>query len=1252
MAIEFNEDQINVINSRGKDVLVSAAAGSGKTAVLVERIVRLVSEGDNPIDIDRLLVVTFTNAAAAEMRERVSSAIEERILKEPNNEHLQKQAVLVHNAHICTIDSFCGYVLRNNFNEVDVEPGYRTPDSGEIALLQKDVFTELFEEHYSEQDEEKRKAFTELVEFYAPNGNDEILEEIISGLYKTSQSMAFPEEWLAKQKNAVIPRSVEEFEQTDYVQEFINNQLKIELKTIRDLYKKAVEITQMPDGPYFYGELLEKELEIIEKVLEASSFDEIGDRLRKIAFDRLPSAKKNDVYNTELKDLAQGIRGKCKKKIGALISNEFSYPLEVQMKREIECIKIVRTLIEVTEDFTKKYEALKKDKKLMEFSDVAHAATRILVSKDDNGNLVPTASALELGKKFDEILIDEYQDTNGIQEALLNAVCCDRQRGQHMFMVGDVKQSIYKFRKAKPELFVNKYKDYAQNPVGKERIDLKMNFRSRHEVLRITNVIFSHIMDENYGGVDYDDKAALYYGAKYPDASDINKPELLLIKELSDDEDSTIEQEVRVIARRIKELIKTQKITYKEKDPETKEEVNKLRDCRFSDIVILLSSYKGWENAFRKIFNANGIPVYIQNSTGYFDTTEVSNVLNFLRIIDNPTRNVPMFAALKSHFGGFTDEEIARIRVISSDKKSVNLYENLNMALNNDCIDSNLQEKIQKFIQKLQLYRKMATYESVRKLLYRIFEDSFYLEYVSALPAGSVRKANVEMLLVKAGDFEKTSYRGLFHFIRYIEQLQKYNTEEGEADIQEENADVVRIMTIHKSKGLEFPVAIICGLHKSFNDKDSESNFVIDDTLGIASKYMDSASRCRFETTHRKVVSTKIKVDTRAERLRLLYVAMTRAKEKLIMTGVICKEDKIEKAFEKYLTARTETSWRLSRGELDCNSLLEYIIKALIRHPSIESLFEITNTQMNPVREIPCEFDFCKDESVDDIDIRFADSSELDNFNIIEEAAREYTANELMDIDFRNIHSQKFYEEILTRFNFEYPHNGLANLFTKTSVSELKMAALAEEGEPVKELFNEEELKPYVPSFRREKEEISGTTRGSAFHRVLELLDFVELTKDSLSHSQRIEAINKEMDSFVLDERLTKEYRDAVVTEKIATFLESKLAKRMAKADEEGHLYREQPFVYGISATRLNKDFPSDEKILIQGIIDAFFIEDGKIVLMDYKTDVINEGKELVDRYRTQLDYYKEALEAARGLAVSEMILYSFNLLDEIKVDM
>lgn len=1252
MAIEFNDDQNNVINSRGKDVLVSAAAGSGKTAVLVERIVRLVSEGDNPIDIDRLLVVTFTNAAAAEMRERVSAALEERILKDPNNEHLQKQAVLVHNAHICTIDSFCGYVLRNNFNEVDVEPGYRTPDSGEIALLQKDVLKELFEERYSEQDEEKRKAFIDLVEFYAPNGNDEILEEIISGLYKTSQSMAFPEEWLEKQKNIAIPRTVEEFEQTDYVQEFINNQLKIELKTIHDLYKKAVEIAQMPDGPYFYGQVLEDELEMVEKVLEATSFEEIGDRLRKISFNKLPGGKKSDAFNEDLKDIAKGIRDKCKKMIGKLISNEFSYPLEVQMKREIECMKVIRTLIEVTVDFTGKYEALKRDKKLMEFSDVAHAATRILVSKDDKGNLGPTAAALELGKKFDEILIDEYQDTNGIQEALLNAVCCDRQRGQHMFMVGDVKQSIYKFRKAKPELFINKYKNYALNPEGKERIDLKMNFRSRYEVLRITNVIFSHIMDESYGGVDYDDKAALYYGAKYPEVPEINKPELMLIQELSDDEDGRIEQEVKVIAGRIKELIKTQKITYKDKDPDTKEEVNKLRNCRFSDIVILLSSYKGWENAFRKIFNANGIPVYIQNSTGYFDTTEVSNVLNFLRTIDNPTRNVPMFASLKSHFGGFTDEEIARIRVISGDKKNVNLYDNLNMAINNDCIDSNLQEKIQKFIQKLQLYRGMATYEPVRKLLYRIFEDSYYLEYVSALPAGSVRKANVEMLLVKAGDFEKTSYHGLFHFIRYIEQLQKYNTEEGEADIQEENADVVRIMTIHKSKGLEFPVTILCGLHKNFNDQDSNDGFVVDDSLGIASKYMDISSRCRYETIHRKVISTKIKVDTRAERLRLLYVAMTRAKEKLIMTGVIGKEDKIEKCFSKYLTARTENTWRLSRGELDCNSLLDYILKALIRHPSIEKLFEITNVQLKPVKEIPCEYDFCKDENVDDIDISLVDSSRIDDMNLLDEAVREYTSGELMDINFRDIRSRKYYEEVLTRFNFVYTHSNLSNLYTKTSVSELKMAALAEEGEPVKELFNEPELKPYVPSFRREKEEISGTTRGSAFHRVLELLDFTKLTSDSLNHSQRIAEINKDMDSFVLDERLTKEYRDAVVTDKIATFLESNLAKRMARADEKGLLYREQPFVYGISAARINKEFPTDEKILIQGIIDAFFIEDGKIVLMDYKTDVIDRGQELIDRYRTQLDYYKEALEAARGLAVSEMILYSFNLLDEIKVDL
>ncbi|MBO4808753.1 MAG: helicase-exonuclease AddAB subunit AddA [Lachnospiraceae bacterium] len=1236
MGFDYTPDQKKVIETRNKDILVSAAAGSGKTAVLVERIAQMIYDENHPVDIDRLLVVTFTNAAAGEMRERIGEAIQKRILENPDSKHLARQAVLLHNAKICTLDSFCSNVLRNNFNDVDAEPSYRTPDNAEIILMQQDVLSEMLEDCFGETDEEKKRKFLDCVEFFSPEVDENKLEEIILKLYKIAQSAPFPDEWLNAWESEPIPETFEELEKSAFMKDFLNI-VRETLEYVSSLYKEARNLVESPDGPAVYGELVDNEADVIESLQKIDSYSKLYKAVGAMSYDRLPNCK-DDTVNPFKKERVKKLREEAKKQIKNLTDKYLKTSEDVLLYREQVCMKAIRGMIGLARMFTERYEAYKKDRNIMEFSDVAHAALKILVSGiDEDGNPIPTATAVELSSKFDEILVDEYQDTNYIQEYILRALSKDKSKN-HLFMVGDVKQSIYRFRKARPELFIEKYDDFKAGGPDRERIDLQKNFRSRSEVLKITNDIFSRIMDRSYGGIDYDEDAALYEGADYPESS-FAKPEFLITYTGEDSEKDVREAEAELIADKILSMVGKIKVW----DKDEKE----MRLCKYKDIVILFRK-ADWGNIFTPIFEEKGIPFYAENTVGFYETSEVRDVLQFLRVIDNPTRDVAMFGSLKSRFGGFSDEEIARIRVISGDKTKSKLYDDLHNSINNDCIDSILQEKIQKFLQSLQLYRELSKHMPVRELLNKIFDDNCYLEYVSALPSGARRLANARLLLAKAGDFEKTSFHGLFHFVRYIEQLEKHEADEGEAGLNDENADVVRIMTIHKSKGLEFPVTIIGGLSGKFNDMDAINAFVCDDDLGIGTMYIDVANRFKAGSIHRNVISAKLKRDSRAEELRVLYVAMTRAKEKLVLTAALKKPEELVNMVNGALGIRSLDSWRLPKYMLDCDNYLQYIMKALIRHPAIEPMLDELEIERDTVKSIPCPYTFCNDESEDDIEIRVVTEEDLAFSEGKRIAGMEFTKDSLLLGDALNTYDSKYYDDVMTNFKFVYPYENLKELFTKTSVSELKMAALAEEGEPVKELFNEEEIKPYIPGFKREKSEVSGTTRGSAFHKLMELVDIGKYTEGNFSKEEGRRELLADIENFVKEDLMTREYADAIIPDKILEFFATDLAIRMGKAQKKGLLYREQPFVYGIAANKIKPEFPEDEKILIQGIIDAFFVEDDRIILMDYKTDVINSEAELKERYKIQLDYYKAALERGREIPVAQTYIYSFHFGSQI----
>lgn len=1266
MGVVYTEDQQKVIDLRDRNILVSAAAGSGKTAVLTERIMARLKDEKDRLDIDRLLVVTFTNAAAAEMRERIRQKIMECLEREPGNEHLQKQATLIHNAQITTIDSFCLFVIRNNFNDIGLDPGFRIGDEGELKLMKQDVLAELLEEKFAQAEEE----FLYCVECYSTGSRETLLEENILKLYEFSMSYPFPEEWLEEREADYHIESVEELEGSALGRAAV----LANSRTIRDCIEsigQAIRICEQPDGPYMYGELLEKEREMLLRLSGTGTLSEMETAIEKIRFDRLPS-KKDDSVSPLKRENVKEIRNRIKENIQDIREKYFFQPLTKSVEQSRACERAVRQLTRLTIAFKRKFDERKREKNLIDFSDMEHFALDILIKRGENGELIPTATAMDYRAYFKEIMIDEYQDSNLVQEYLLSSISGEAEGNYNRFMVGDVKQSIYKFRLARPEIFMEKYMEYDTTDSKRQRIDLHQNFRSRKEVIDSVNFIFYQLMGRELGGISYDEKAALLFGADFlpglPESCEWDDDtELLLVeKPGKEDELSAKMSEAYAIAKRIKRLLKENQVTDKES--------GKLRPVSYKDIVVLLRTNSGWDEEFRKVFSEEGIPSYITSKTGYFKTTEIQTVLQFLRVLDNPLQDIPLFGVLHSVFGGFDEEETALIKVLTDGKveKSALFFERLQyMAVGmqedlpeKEAEESALQEKAKCFLDKIDRYRDMVSYLSIHELLQMILSENNYFLYVTALPGGEQRRANVAMLLEKAIAFEQTSYHGLFHFIRYMEQMEKYDVDYGEAGTFEEEADVVRIMSIHKSKGLEFPICFVAGLSKKFNMQDTTKPLIADIDMGIGTDFIDPKARICSKTLRKNVMAGKMRLDNIAEELRILYVALTRAKEKLILTGCV---DKPPEKISALSTLLTHKETLLPYGTVaGAGSYMDLLLAALIRHPAMQKIMqengieggnetgsELFGKEFGEMRKAPVKIELIGTEELVKTEVEeqvlFTGRKEkLENFQSLWELQdKEKYLTEKPSLESQGnmpetLIDKELYVNLKEKFSFVYPYENLSGLYTKTTVSELKKAGQNEELDFSVHLIEEEEVVPYIPGFMKEAEEVSGTTRGSAMHKIMELLDFGTVT-DRAGILAQMEAERKEG-------RLSEEFYDAIRVGRIEVFLKSDLCKRMRIADEKGLLYRESPFVYGISAEHLNRKFPKEETVLIQGIVDVYFEEEGELVVADYKTDVVKEEKELIERYQVQLDYYAEALEKLTGKSVKEKIIYSFYLGREISL--
>ncbi len=1244
MKPEWSPQQRQVIDLRNRNLLVSAAAGSGKTAVLVERIIQKIMDENHPTDIDRLLIVTFTNAAASEMRERIGTAIEQALEKQPENVRLQRQQTLLHNAQITTIHSFCLYVIRNYFHRIELDPEFRVAEEGELKLLKSDVLDRVLEQYY----QEAKPEFLTLSETIATGKTDEPLKETILKLFDFAMSYPWVEEWLENCKKPFQVKTPEEFERLPLAEELlsylrsITGQWALQMKICRELSLEE-------DGPQMYAELLSRETEAMERIESSSTYQQYYERIRGFSFGRLAAARKYS-GDPRKKEQVQKLRNEVKSSVKK-VTEQFFFQNPEEMIADLGKNRpTVDMLIEVTLAFLHGFAEKKREKNLLDFNDLEHFALKILV---DETTHEPSRTAAELRKNYEEIMIDEYQDSNYVQETILKAVSREAEHSNNIFMVGDVKQSIYRFRMARPELFMEKYNSYTQEDSPNQRIDLYMNFRSRPQVIQTVNDIFYRIMKEDIGNITYSKQAALYPGASFPEGEEGIFDTRFLVVEPEEDrkEQSVQELEARAVGMEIQRLMKEQQVTSQMKGAE---QPGSFRPVRYSDMVILLRSMTGWADTFGKVLGEMGIPVRAASGTGYFSAVEVQTALNLLRILDNPRQDIPMASVLASPIVGLTGEDLALIRtafpgekfyqaVMHFSEKNGERDETQTPAdagtgpegrehTGKGCMLSRTQQKkLTAFLELLDKFRRKVSYTPIHELLYQVLEETGYQAYVYALPGGQVKQANLEMLVEKAIAYETTSYRGLFHFIRYMEQLQKYEMDFPMAE-GEEAEDAVRIMSIHKSKGLEFPVVFVSGLGKMFNSQDVRERVVLHPRLGIGMDVVDCKRRLRTPGLTRQFLARKITMENVGEELRVLYVALTRAREKLILTGVL---KKAEEKIAAVSPVTSEDGFLTFLSRLNSNTFLQFLLLAGACSPQ------------------SCPVAIIKQAELEAGEVQQAAEDGLTGIELLaglEEADTEWQ------------------EKVAQRLTCTYPFEEEVTMKTKVSVSELKHRILdrilaEEEGEPEipaatdekragnfqEETESEEETPPEtspekercVPAFMEGvQEENTGARRGTAMHRVLECYDFTENPESLEEQLQRMEE----------EQKISRELLDLISVPSLKKFLRTGLGVRMKQAAEQKKLCREKPFVMGKKACEVLKESSSGEMILIQGIIDVFFEEEDGIVLLDYKTDHVKNGQQLADRYRLQLDLYQEAIERAVGKKVKEKLLYSFCLEETVPV--
>lgn len=1228
---KWTEEQLKAIETRRCNLLIAAAAGSGKTAVLVERIIRIITNEESPVDIDRLLVVTFTSAAASEMRERIASAITKALEKSPNSKNLQKQLTLLSRANITTMHSFCLDVIKNNFHIIDLDPAFRILDETEGMLLRSEVLEELFEDKYENDDKE----FLDLVEAYSDSKSDDKLKDIVLDLYKFSMSGPWPQRWLRDKSEEFNIGTIEDLDKSSWMKVFIEN-LVIELQGLISMEEKALELCEETSGLEPYIDTFRDDITMLQMIYEhlGAGVVEIYNRLSSASFSKLKTVRKANVSDENVQSRVKAIRDDVKKKINKLRDEIFSMTPDEMLHSVKSSYPYMKTLSNLVIEFQDKFSNAKKERGALDFNDLEHLCLKILTSEN-------SGVADNFKEYFDEVLVDEYQDSNAVQEAIIDLVSRKYSDDPNVFMVGDVKQSIYRFRQAKPELFLEKYNTYSKEQGKNVKIQLYKNFRSRDEVIKGVNYIFKEIMSRVVGELEYTDEEALNLGASYKDAEDDNyvvggKIELnILDKSIEVEEEILIEEEedlgainleARIVANRIKELLsnKDGKV-FKVLDKVTGE----YRPVTYKDIVILLRATKNWSEVFLDELGAEGIPVYADTGSGYFESIEIRTIMSLLKVIDNPMQDIPLIAVLRSPIMSFSAEDLTNIRLVDKDKY---FYENI-ISISNEEFDceKELIEKCNIFLERLNVWRKKSIYTPIDEFIWYLYTDTAYYGYVGAMPNGVLRQANLRILFQRAKQYEQTSFKGLFNFINFINKLRKSSGDMGSAKVLGENEDVVRIMSIHKSKGLEFPVVFVCGSGKQFNLMDLNNNILYHEELGFGPELVDLDKRVSYPTLPKEAIKQRIRLETLSEEVRILYVAFTRAKEKLIITGAV-------NGLEKWITkccnaAALDRDIILPSEVLKGKSYLDWIGMAICKHRDGESLRELVGANDISIKDDLSTWSvktWTKSDLI--VDKKNSDVDEINEENL------------LINFDCSSVD-----KEIERRLDFRYKFRESTLIKSNFSVSELKKKNF--EQVPVidtEELFKED-ICNIKPKFLQEERGLTAAEKGTAMHFVMQKVD--------LSRVSTIEEIKVQLKELVDRELLSKEEYKVISPYKVKKFFISKLGERMLSAHNRGDIvYRELPFYTEIDVHRIDPDLPKDvegDKVRLQGVIDSFFYEDNEVILLDYKTDYVEQGneEELINKYRMQIQYYKEALEKITKTKIKECYLYSFYLEKEILVE-
>ncbi len=1176
--MKWTKEQQEAIEIRDKNILVSAAAGSGKTAVLVERIKQLILRDQIPLD--QMLIVTFSNAAASEMREKIASAISrelEESAEAKKTSFLREQLNLIHRANISTFHAFSMEVIRRYFYLIDIEPNFKICDEAQKTILQADAMEQLLSSMF----ESRSQDFVDFLSKYASTKNDNAVKDMIFEVHNFIQSIPDSFAWLREQAEA-LACSREGFENSSAFRE-IKGEITRNLALAEGFFSRAGEMLE----DHGVSSLLPKwkldmdMLEILRHNFETMPFDEFGRLITDMKFQTYSASKDEKEVYEEIKEAVSSLRDQGKVLIKKMSAQYLARPIAAYVEDLNRTHQDAMYLCYLVEEFDRFYKEKKQNKGLIDFSDIEHYALAVLSREE---------AAAEYRNKFECIFIDEYQDSNIVQETLIGKI----KRENNLFMVGDVKQSIYKFRLAEPEIFIGKYEAFKENKNEYDiKLDLNKNFRSKGRIIAAVNDIFSQIMNKDLSGLEYDKAAALYPGLPYE--GELDYPvELQIVDDMQID-DLSLDDEIKEMKKAEMEAYTAAQIILESKGKMIYDgKRGKERPITNQDTVILLRSAKGYAEIYYEVLMKEGIPAFVDTSDGYFDTLEVEVFLNLIRVIDNRKQDIPLLSILRSPIFGFTMEELIQIRIFN---KELSYYQAFREYAERGEA-AFLKEKCEAALARIDQWKKEAPLMPLEDFLWMLIRETGYYEYIGGIPGGSQRQANLRALVDKAVQFQSSQMKGLFGFINYIEAIKKRNVPMGQVKLLGENDDVVRIMTIHKSKGLEFPMVLVGGLGKRFNKDSNTYQVSLHKDIGLGIRYVDKENSCYKKTIVQTAIDQKKRRESLAEELRILYVAFTRAMDKLVLLGIM---KDIDNAMESY-------SINGNQNYSGARSYLDFLIPAL------------GNTNIIYRQSSRKDINFRKEET---------DQKKNDVRRLLLGGARDCPDRE----DLKS--------EIQRRLGYEYGHREALQLKSKFTVSELSRLT-KEQSESRRNVVLD------TPRFIREKSKFTGAEKGTILHKVMEQLDFHQMAaiwNENNGKAANTEAIKAVVNDLVEREILTKEEAGVVSYQKIIGFLDSDIGKRACRS---GKLYKEVSF-------NIMKEL-SGEKIIIQGTIDCYFEEVGKYILLDYKSNYISDSEDeseiqkLMESYRLQLELYKEALERIRGIKVEEAYLYLFTIEKGVKV--